>query len=140
MGYKDGNPLKPCKSCWKKYAKPFRGPLAYSFSANSASSSQASNFQKPLPHIPPPVPPQRPAASSSSPPTMRFASGGYHNQPSGLIPHIPPPASSSVTYTAGDPRIGGNLCWKCGGQGSVDVMLFIRERCPLCLGVGRLFQ
>ena len=54
-----------------------------------------------------------------------------------------PPRSTaggnSVTYYAGDPRIGGSLCWKCGGQGTID-MLFFRETCPLCSGIGRVFN
>ena len=150
MGYKDGNPKNPCNQCWKKYAKPFSGPLVYSFPADSASSSLASNFQKPLPHTLPSSPSV--ASSSASQPTrLTRNSPGRRDVVSSPAPmrvrppvSPPPPASvappppRSVTYRAGDPRIGGTLCWKCGGQGSFELFIF-RETCPLCSGVGRVF-
>lgn len=153
MGYKDGKPQKPCNRCWKKYAKPFSGPLVYSFPADTASSSLASNFQKPLPSL------SLPAASSSTSQPARLTRsnprrhpgnhglGGFHNPPTGFMPSpvpppVPPPvvSPSSVTYYAGDPRIGGTLCWRCGGKGSVDMFLFDRETCSLCSGIGRVFR
>ena len=145
MGYIDARPQKPCKRCWKRYAKPFAGPLVYSFSADTASSSQASNFQKPLPHV---RPPQIPAASSSRSPSTPVARGSpgacMANHRAGYSPPIAPmpppqPVGSSVTYMAGDPRIGGTLCWNCGGNGSIDMLFFNRELCPRCAGTGRIF-
>ena len=144
VGYKDANPLKPCKHCWKKYAKPFTGPLVYSFPSNTASSSLASNFQKPLPlYASSPVPP----ISSSSSPNINYgarSSGHTHNHHGrfrnpGLMPPTPPSTSNAVTYMAGDPRIGGSLCLRCGGRGNIEVFLFDQETCPVCSGVGRVF-
>lgn len=151
MGYKGGNPQKPCDHCWKKYAKPFSGPLVYSY---SASSNVAPNFQKPLPHISPSAPSV--ASSSTSQPARltrnnpgRHSSdrsqGGFNNPPMApkppvsAPPVVPPPAANPVTYFAGDPRIGGSLCWKCGGQGNIELFIF-QETCPLCSGVGRIFN
>ena len=56
-----------------------------------------------------------------------------------LPPAVSPPAGNTVTYFAGDPRIGGTLCWRCGGQGSFELFIF-RETCSLCSGVGRIFN
>jgi hypothetical protein len=152
VGYKDARPEKPCDRCWKKYAKPFSGPLVYSFPANTASSSLASNFQKPLPLI---ASSSAPASSSSAPQSARLTRrhpsnhgcGGFQNPPTGFMPPPPPPMPSpvipppsSVTYFAGDPRIGGTLCWKCNGKGTVDLFIFDRQTCSLCSGIGRTFR
>jgi len=154
MGYIGGNPKKPCNPCWKKYAKPFSGPLVYSFPANSASSSLASNLQKPLPHVLPSAPPV--ASSSASQPARLTRNNPSTNSqckprnpptappirpvppPVQSAPVVPAAFGSTVTYYAGDPRIGGTLCWKCGGQGSFEMFIF-RETCPICAGVGRVF-
>ena len=150
VGYREGQPQKPCDRCWKKYAKPFSGPLVYSFPANTASSSLASNFQKPLPLMS--TSPSS-AASSSAPQHARLtrkhptSHGCGSNSPTGFMPpSVPPPTSpvipppTSVTYFSGDPRIGGNLCWRCDGQGSIDIFFIDRETCPVCSGIGRVFQ
>lgn len=50
----------------------------------------------------------------------------------------PPPGAA--VYTAGDPRIGGNLCWRCGGRGSTSFMIFDQETCSVCGGIGRVFR
>ena len=142
VGYKGANPQKPCRRCWNRYAKPFTGPLAYSFPANAAPSSLASHFQRPLPSSFSSAVSPTPAASSSSPPSpssFRGApwSGGnrFQNPPIGYAP----PVSAPVTYMAGDPRIGGALCRRCGGKGNIDI-LFFEELCPVCSGVGRVFS
>jgi len=159
VGYREGQPQKPCDRCWKKYAKSFSGPLVYSFPANTASSSLASNFQKPLPLMSTSA---SSAASSSAPQHARLtrrhpsSQGCGHNSPTGFMapsvpppippPPIPPPTSrvipppTSVTYCSGDPRIGGTLCWRCDGKGSIDIFFFDAETCPVCSGIGRVFQ
>jgi hypothetical protein len=150
MGYKGGNPKNPCNQCWKKYAKPFSGPLVYSY---SASSSPASNLQKPLPHNLPSAPSVASScsAASSSPQPARTLTrnnprqGGFNqsqNLPRQPMPSVsaiaPPPAGNSVTYFAGDPRIGGTVCWQCGGRGTFELLIF-RETCSECAGIGRIF-
>ncbi|KLO06526.1 hypothetical protein SCHPADRAFT_687519 [Schizopora paradoxa] len=49
----------------------------------------------------------------------------------------PPPGATVVR--PGDPRIGGRLCWRCGGDGMVSFLIFDLETCPICRGVGRVF-
>lgn len=128
-GYKDADPSRPCQRCWGKYARPFSGPLAYSFSLNPSEGV----FQRPLPipvyrpfdppgAFPPPFPPQ-PIGFGSPPPII-------HVGPSG------PP--NAVIYNAGDPRIGGVLCWVCGGKGRINLIL-LNIDCEMCNGVGRTF-
>lgn len=149
VGYKNADPLHPCKKCWGKYAKPFSGPLAYSFNRpdQSSSSPGSNNFQKPLPHMPPPAPPPIPPSVSFQPPPSHFAPGGYmsnhhggfYGPPNSLLTPMSPPAPGTVVYPAGDPRIGGRLCWRCNGKGNVSFMVFERMNCEVCGGVGRTF-
>jgi len=130
IGYKDADPSRPCQRCWGKYARPFSGPLTYSFSLNPSDGV----FQRPLPMpvyrqfnppgaFPPPFPPQ-PIGFGSPPP---------------IIHGVPPGPSNAVVYNAGDPRLGGVLCWMCGGKGRVNLIL-LNIDCQLCNGVGRTFQ
>jgi hypothetical protein len=160
IGYIGGNPQKPCNNCWKKYAKPFSGPLVYSFPANSPSSSLASNLQKPLPHILPSSVASssasfsQPARLTRNNPNSRqpSTSRSVVSNPAPMMRPMPPVSTSfsapaaprstagnSVTYYAGDPRIGGRLCWKCGGQGSVEMFIF-QETCTVCSGIGRILN
>lgn len=137
VGYKHADPSSPCKRCWKKYAKSFSGPLAYSF-----SSSNESNFQRPLP---PPIP-QRPSLSDSpghaNPPVSFpiYQPSPLATQSTGIpqFPSGPPPGS--IVYQAGDPRIGGSLCWRCEGKGNVNFLFLDRMNCEVCGGIGRVFS
>ncbi|PPQ86320.1 hypothetical protein CVT25_005621 [Psilocybe cyanescens] len=167
IGYKDADPLRPCKKCWSKYARPFTGPLVYSFSPPSSSSptsstspapssTPAQNFQRALPHPPPPKPPPIPPALSLSAPPAHFAAGGYmtdhhggfYTPPTGVHPAQtrlgagiarPQPGAGTAVYMAGDPRIGGRLCWRCDGKGNTSFLLLDRITCPVCGGIGRTF-
>ncbi|TEB19363.1 hypothetical protein FA13DRAFT_1744489 [Coprinellus micaceus] len=49
------------------------------------------------------------------------------------------PPAGSIVYPAGDPRLGGRMCWRCDGQGTVSFMLVDREQCGVCGGVGRVY-
>ncbi|OSD05413.1 hypothetical protein PYCCODRAFT_1465313 [Trametes coccinea BRFM310] len=52
----------------------------------------------------------------------------------------PPPSTNVVVYPPGDPRLGGRLCWRCGGDGTTSFFgLFDQETCNICKGVGRTF-
>ncbi|KAI8996456.1 hypothetical protein BD414DRAFT_201633 [Trametes punicea] len=51
----------------------------------------------------------------------------------------PPPARNVVVYPPGDPRIGGRLCWRCGGSGKTSFFIFDEDICGVCNGVGRTF-
>ncbi|KAI0718050.1 hypothetical protein C8T65DRAFT_571126 [Cerioporus squamosus] len=46
---------------------------------------------------------------------------------------------NAVVYPPGDPRIGGRLCWRCGGRGTTSFLIFDEETCSICGGVGRTF-
>ncbi len=131
VGYKHADPSRPCKSCWKKYAKSFSGPLAYSF-----SSSNDNNFQRPLP--PPPLP--RPSMLDS--PGLANPPGPFPSyEPSPLATRVPSdPPAGSIVYQAGDRRIGGNLCWRCRGKGNVNFLFIDRMTCEVCGGIGRVFN
>ncbi|KAF9444256.1 hypothetical protein P691DRAFT_736781 [Macrolepiota fuliginosa MF-IS2] len=146
-GYKYYDPTRPCKRCWSKYGKPFSGPLAYSYSSSPATSNtQNINLQKPLPHRTA-VPPQRQVPSVS--PHFESSNFGYY-QP--MPPHnfytqgpsvtaisgmLSPPPGATV-YTPGDPRIGGDICWRCNGKGTMSIFIDIIN-CPICGGCGRTF-
>lgn len=49
-----------------------------------------------------------------------------------------PPGNAPV-YSPGDPRIGGRLCWRCGGDGKTSFLIFDEETCRVCNGIGRTF-
>ncbi|KAL0065852.1 hypothetical protein AAF712_007155 [Marasmius tenuissimus] len=161
-GYKHADPSHPCKRCWRKYAKPFNGALMYSNFSSDASGGSGSTFQKPLPirkppHHSPPPPPPGPGPSNGYP-----GSAAHHQRPPPLPPRPsfapmgygpPPPQHPQMVFAGpgytpyppganlvrpGDPRIGGRLCYRCGGDGLVD-MLFWEERCGVCGGTGRVF-
>lgn len=52
---------------------------------------------------------------------------------------IAPPPGNHPVYSPGDPRIGGRLCWRCGGDGKTSFLIFDQETCRVCNGVGRTF-
>lgn len=62
--------------------------------------------------------------SAMSGPSARYTSG-------------PPPGATVVQ--PGDPRIGGHLCWRCGGKGTTSFLIFDVETCSVCNGIGRTF-
>lgn len=53
---------------------------------------------------------------------------------------VPVPPTGSVVYQAGDPRIGGRLCWKCEGRGNVSYFFLDTSTCEVCNGIGRTFR
>ena len=54
----------------------------------------------------------------------------------GLLPSSP---GNATVYSPGDPRIGGRLCWRCGGRGKTSFLIFDEETCKICGGMGRTF-
>ncbi|WOO83825.1 Proline/serine-rich protein [Vanrija pseudolonga] len=164
-GYKNYDPNNPCSSDWRKYGKPYNGALAVSFKQHfkpggNGATTASSNFQKPLPKHrpagPSSAPPQRPASSFIPPPPGLAAAQGYHNgfqpgfqqQPQWGMPMRPPapihtygrPPSGAVVMQAGDPRLGGRLCWRCNGAGrEAGFFLFDDQTCSQCRGIGRVF-
>ncbi|KAF8631827.1 hypothetical protein AX15_002195 [Amanita polypyramis BW_CC] len=46
----------------------------------------------------------------------------------------------SIVYPAGDPRLGGSQCWRCGGSGRVSYFILDNSQCGECDGIGRLYR
>jgi hypothetical protein len=147
LGYKRMDPTHPCKRCWSKFAKPFQGPLvtAYSNQSDSTSTSPfSSSFQRPLPSF---HPPQR-TPTVSRPQSYPPATPGPYVSPlqdpnvqiRALSPYGAPPPRNAVVYSSGDPRLGGRLCWRCEGTGTISLFLFDSTTCFVCGGVGRVFE
>ncbi|GMK53598.1 hypothetical protein CspeluHIS016_0101840 [Cutaneotrichosporon spelunceum] len=148
-GYKGANPRSPCSSDWRKYGRPFSGALAASYAAPPAGGNMsvvgANNFQQPLPAG---------GQQNNMPLLSHHGGGGYPGQhayrPPPPRPQMrPPPPQMRHTYAPppgalvvqpGDPRIGGQLCYQCGGTGrELSLFLFDDGPCHRCRGVGRIF-
>ncbi|KAH8993014.1 hypothetical protein EDB92DRAFT_1796773 [Lactarius akahatsu] len=143
-GYKNYDPSHPCRKCWDRYGKPFSSILASSpwgeqGSSATSQSQRGRTFQQPLPAFKPPqtgitpayprAPPLPPPAFPQPPPSRNM-----------LMPYgsVPPPGATVVM--PGDSRIGGRLCWRCGGRGTTPFLIFDEMPCETCGGVGRLFN
>ncbi|KAG8990478.1 hypothetical protein FRB94_013356 [Tulasnella sp. JGI-2019a] len=142
-GYKAFDPSHPCRKCWQRYSKPYSGALMYAPWSNRPADS---NYQKPLPRTQGPLgglsvnrpQPQSSLSGFGFGPGELFRNGS--NGPwamSGGGGGVRPPPGALVVKP-GDPRIGGRLCWNCGGDGQITLFLFDRERCPTCNGMGRI--
>ncbi|VDB96621.1 unnamed protein product [Peniophora sp. CBMAI 1063] len=159
-GYRNYDPSHPCKRCWRRYSKVFSQLLAL------APWGQAgSRYQRPLPNFTSPrgtpaiAPPSRAptsasTSSSSSPrpgnPEHRRAvstsassrspappsPGGGLSRVVTLAPGARAPPGT-MTMRAGDPRLGGRLCWRCHGRGWHSFMIFDEVTCEECGGLGR---
>ncbi|KAF8268849.1 hypothetical protein EI94DRAFT_1726685 [Lactarius quietus] len=84
---------------------------------------------------PPPIPPPPPRPNIFVPPRIPPPSTGPVIMPYGATP---PPGAAVVM--PGDSRIGGTLCWRCGGRGTTPFLIFDEMTCESCGGVGRLFH
>ncbi|KAF8999343.1 hypothetical protein BDQ17DRAFT_1361216 [Cyathus striatus] len=137
-GYKHLDPSNPCKKCWQKYAKPFSGPLAY------APTSGDANLQKPLPRARPAGPPRPSFPQQNSFQQRSFSPPQQQNScrspmvtyGTPTLPHAN--SANTVVVRPGDPRIGGRVCWRCGGDGRISFFLIDSETCDVCGGVGRV--
>jgi hypothetical protein len=54
-------------------------------------------------------------------------------------PYYNPPPPGALVVNPGDPRLGGQLCWRCGGSGTIAGFLFDDKPCSLCGGTGRVY-
>ncbi|KAI5117339.1 hypothetical protein M0805_001944 [Coniferiporia weirii] len=164
-GYKNFDPSHPCRKCWERYGKPYSGAIMYA-PRTQQSQRPLPSFRPPqLRHqhsrsqpslLPPSTPSVLSRSSSASRPGLspNPVSSGYPGravsnpaspQPVqtpypqlGFMQGRPPPGSTVVL--PGDARIGGRLCWRCDGDGTVSFLIFDVERCPVCNGLGRTFQ
>lgn len=144
-GYKNYDPSHPCRKCWEKYGKPYAGALMYT-SWNTESSSRSSKFQRALPRL---------ASPQASQPLPQFSS--YTGRPPHAVPpqapapygqHLyvynpiigmgqTPPVPHAVPVRPGDPRLGGQMCWKCRGTGTLPLLIIDVRPCSVCGGIGR---
>ncbi|KAH9926906.1 uncharacterized protein B0H18DRAFT_1004414 [Fomitopsis serialis] len=128
-GYRNNDPTTPCYKCWEKYARPFSGPLtSMDWKTASVPSGARLTYQRPLPRFTPPhlagtsSPPSR-ATSQSRPPggysggssSRMIPVAGGRPPPTVRLADNPPPGATVMR--PGDPRLGGRLCWRCGGSG-----------------------
>lgn len=145
-GYKSFDPSHPCRKCWDRFSKPFTSALASSPWGNQASGSASQrgrSFQRPLPAYKPPQaqaqPPPPPPMPGNFPPSSPSRMQSPNSRPMSMpVPFqgVPPPGSAVVM--PGDPRIGGRLCWRCGGRGTTPFLIFDEMTCETCGGIGRL--
>ncbi|GAA6042298.1 hypothetical protein JCM8097_000625 [Rhodosporidiobolus ruineniae] len=123
-GYRGDDPSHPCRKCWAKHGRPFSGPLALSCRDLPASEVPA-NYQRPLRLL------QTPQTAPRPPQVTVTHGSGYGHMP--LNPN-------AIVVRPGDPRMGGVLCRRCGGDGLVPGFLLIDEvTCEVCRGAGRVF-
>lgn len=54
-------------------------------------------------------------------------------------PNVSYLSTGPIKVRPGDPRIGGELCYRCRGSGIIGLLLFDEDYCPVCYGVGRIF-
>lgn len=144
-----GNPSRPCRKCWGRYARNYEGPLAFADWEGNANGTGGTNYQRPI-SDPPTIPESSALAPSPSPAHSRTLSESGSLR---RIPVVAPGAGRPVPLVTqsmrraprgaevvrpGDPRIGGRLCWNCNGTGQVTVFIFDQDRCRVCGGLGRV--
>lgn len=130
------------------------------------ASNVAPSDRLPSQYVPPPMPPpgHGPPMHSSPPRPPHIAGyhgpqpplqppgnfvGGFGPNPGGPNPYVSvqpqtwygarPPPPGALVVMPGDPRIGGRLCFECGGRGMTESFWFGDETCFRCRGSGRIF-
>ncbi|GAA6002501.1 hypothetical protein JCM10207_001152 [Rhodosporidiobolus poonsookiae] len=122
-GYRGDDPNHPCRKCWQKHSRPFSGPLVTSCLSSTHSTIPA-NYQRPLRLL------QTPATAPPRP-QVTMTRG----------PMVVPTNPNAIVVRPGDPRMGGILCRRCGGDGLVmGAFIFDEETCGACGGAGRVFR
>lgn len=120
VGYRADKGGKQCKDCWRKF---FKEP---------PPQRRAQQHRPPQLQTKPPVL-GHPQYQTYGRPVIQTSSTRYVTQP-------------GLSVLPGDPRIGGALCWRCGGSGRDDpimelISLFmgVSLLCSVCRGAGRTF-
>ncbi|OCH96285.1 hypothetical protein OBBRIDRAFT_809207 [Obba rivulosa] len=143
-GYKNNDPSHPCSRCWEKYGQPYIGALTCMPWPASNSSTSRHTYQRPLPRFSPPQQSFQPGHRSSSsypgsaPSQTQGTVYGLPGPPPKPIVATRPPPGAQV-YPAGDPRLGGRLCWNCSGRGRMTFFGIDLDSCPTCDGIGRTY-
>lgn len=165
VGYRNNDPTSPCFKCWERYARPFAGPLTtINWKGMYTVSNAPLGYQRPLPRFTPPhmsgmgmsAPASRssshahtsgysgstssrilPVASGSIPMGLYLDSAQGRPGPAVRVADHPPPGA--MVFRPGDPRLGGRLCWRCGGSGVTTFLIFDEQPCSVCDGIGRTY-
>lgn len=142
-----GDPSKPCRRCWDRYARSYEGPLVFADWEGNANGTGGTNYQRPI-SDPPPVLESSALAPSLSPVHTRTPSEASSLGRNRAMTNAPAtPLSSRYARRAprgttfvppGDPRIGGRVCWNCDGTGEITMFIFGQDQCRVCGGVGRI--
>ena len=142
-----GDPSKPCRKCWDRYARSYEGPLVFADWEGNTDGTGGTNYQRPISDRPPMpeasvlAPPPSPAHSRT--PSEAASLRSNHSMTNGprapVAPqHLRRGSRGGTVVRPGDPRIGGRMCWNCNGNGQVTVLIFNQERCRVCGGLGRV--
>ncbi|KAI5992273.1 hypothetical protein F5J12DRAFT_860112 [Pisolithus orientalis] len=135
--------------CWEKYGKPYTGALAYApwpfprvVALRMGCIVPPSNPNSP--HIQPPRPSAPHLRSISEPPlslppSSSYAGPSYYIYNPSLGMGTSPPVPHAQPIPPGDPRLGGQMCLRCGGAGTDVSFLFDLTACQRCGGVGRVW-
>ena len=118
---------------------------SFSTPSSTSSSHRPSSSLSELNVSPPPLHPAVNRAASTSRTYVRPQNGfppaswtGSSAPPlRAQVTPAPPPGATVVR--PGDSRIGGRLCWRCGGSGVTSLFIFDEQTCPVCNGLGRTF-
>ncbi|OXB36800.1 hypothetical protein J007_03448 [Cryptococcus neoformans] len=127
----------------------------------NAGTAASSNFQRPLPsyspaggsssgsnsyaHLPPPpgkwnTYPGQNAPPRPPPPPPNWGAPPMPGQQIFVQRSAGPVPPGALVVRPGDPRIGGQLCWRCSGSGrELSFFGFDDSKCWECRGLGRLF-
>ncbi|KAJ7128768.1 hypothetical protein C8R43DRAFT_691876 [Mycena crocata] len=127
------------------YAPPPSSPSSQLSMPNSSFAPPPGPAAGSQVYAPPPPPfngypgnAHQPNGYPGNAPTIVHTTGTMYPPP----PHAPnangypPPAA---VYPPGDPRLGGALCWRCSGRGTLSFLVFDTVPCSVCRGVGRVF-
>ena len=147
-GYKNFDPTHPCRKCWDRFSKLFTSILASSpwggqGSGPTSQTERGRSFQRPLPAFKPPqAQPRPPQPMPGGYPAVTRSPLVTQGPPVRVVPmpdgNVPPIGATVVM--PGDPRIGGRVCWRCGGRGVTPFLIFDEETCDTCGGIGRLMN
>ncbi|SPO34845.1 uncharacterized protein PSFLO_00316 [Pseudozyma flocculosa] len=126
------------------------------------ASNVGEHERLPAQYVPPAAPPPGAGPAPMHSPPPHGPPGGYPQSPPGAGPgygygygpHPPQhqgmgrpvyvnhsgrrPPPGALVVMPGDPRIGGRLCFECGGRGMTESFWFGDETCFRCRGSGRI--
>ncbi|CDR98755.1 uncharacterized protein SPSC_06158 [Sporisorium scitamineum] len=160
-------PASPSVDAETEGARMSDVPPNYQDASNVNSDERLPSQYVPPPVPPPghgPPPPQprppshnapygqyEPGPSPYGPPPPGGFVGDFGPNPGGPNPYVSvqpmhqpwygshPPPPNALVVMPGDPRIGGRLCYECGGRGIIESFWLGDEMCFRCRGSGRVF-